>query len=171
MLRRLFAFLILISGLSSCSNAHGQENLNIDLFCEGKAELTFEDPNTIKGYENFRELFGDATGLKLLPGLNLSENFSERLSIKNNAVGKLKLRVFETKIYISAESQKEAKENGFSITGDLDRLTGKLEFKILLSKARLTEYFQANFLLEELGVNGVSLKGDCAKLDPNKKLF
>ena len=157
----------------SCNNlAFGEETLNFELLCEGKAEMTFEDPSMAKGYENVRKLFGDFAGLNLIfPGLDKSETFSERVSIQNNTAGKLKLGVSDTKIFISKETQIKVKEEGFEVTGDLDRLTGKFEIKILLSTELLDQVVKSDTLLSELGVNGVTLKGDCKKLDPKKKLF
>ena len=163
---------LVLATLGCCSLAYGEETLNLELLCEGKAEMTFEDPSMAKGYENMRKLFGDVAGLNLIfPGLDKSENFSERVSIKNNSVGKLRLGVSETKIFIREETQIKVKKEGVTVTGDLDRLTGKFEIKILLSTELLDQVVKSDTLLSEIGVNGISAKGSCKKLDPKKKLF
>lgn len=153
-----------------CTNAYGKEILNLELLCEGNAEMTFEDANAAEKYENMRKLFGDAIGFNLLPGLS-SQNFSERVSIKDNTFHKTKLRVSDTKIEISEEARIKGEQNGLTVSGDLDRLTGKFGVKILFSKEILDRVTESEPILVEMGLNGISLNGDCKKLDPKKKLF
>ena len=156
--------------ISACTNAYGEEILNLELLCEGKAEMTFEDPHEAEKYENMRKMLGDAIGFNLLPGLH-KRHFSERVSIKDNTFDKMKLRVSDTKIEISEEARIKGEQNGFTVSGDLDRLTGKFEIKILLSKENLDRVTESEPLLLEMGLKGISLTGDCKKLDPKKKLF
>ena len=73
MLHMLAAVLTVAFGLSACTNAYGEEILNLELLCEGKAEMTFEDPNAAKKYENMREMFGDAIGFNLLTEVSKSD--------------------------------------------------------------------------------------------------
>ena len=61
---------LVVVTLGGCTNAYGKEILNLELLCEGKAEMTFEDPNAAEKYENMRKIFGDATGFNLLPELD-----------------------------------------------------------------------------------------------------
>jgi hypothetical protein len=172
------ALLITFSFLAVSKVANADEKLDLELLCEGKATYSFGALKTEDGLE-----------LLLASGI-ISEmesegvEFSERLSIKNNKLGKVELTVTDTLIEtpnLFEDSElviAAAKDTGFEIskfTGSIDRLTGRLDARIEFSAVDTSRFEGSSAIpiIETVwsSLEGVDVSGQCMKLDPKKKLF
>lgn len=137
--------------LAVCSTAYGEEVLNLELQCDG---VICVDSPTLA----LLSLFGAKT--------TNEEPFSNRISIKENRLGSKgpRLTVTQTLIYLpeKAEVSEEGLSGNLEIF-EIDRLTGALKVKMLVSKP-------ARDAGEAIDAT-IHINSKCEKLDPNKKLF
>ena len=149
--------LFAIVGVVSISKA---EVLNLELECAGDFEVFSVDPVT-----NIRT-FGMAETVEQ----------TIRFSIVNNSLtfqfGNYPLEVADSYITIPPRQLKvnenkaknEDGDFGFLRSFSLDRLTGKVDFEIILNQA-------SNPIANKNGYLGANFLAYCKKLDPTKKLF
>ncbi len=84
---------LVVVTLGGCTNAYGKEILNLELLCEGNVGVEL---NTLDKSKDYERLF-----LRLLLATAIENDtieFSERLSIQENMLGKMPLQVTETLI-------------------------------------------------------------------------
>ncbi|MDA9825621.1 hypothetical protein N9D03_08345 [Alphaproteobacteria bacterium] len=162
MARKFFITLMFVFGLSACSNAYGEEVLNLELLCEGTFSPQFNDPKMADRFK-FRQM---------IPTTMVPNGFKERFSIQDNMLLFFPLNVTETKIEIDAQNEavKTMASQAMQISGSIDRLTGALDAELMFTSEELISQFM-EISSEIPGMVGVIATGQCTKLDPNKKLF
>ena len=179
MVHKFFTMLMFVFGLSACSNAYGEEVLNLELLCEGKWSFELNLPEESNEAETLLK------GLIAAEIEGRTQDFSERLSIQNNMLGDAPLKVTETSISADIKSMPndlkkdfyaEAALEGIEVVAaeaSIDRLTGKLDGNFEVKRSANDTESNIEGVLGELVkmVTGIKIKGQCTKLDPKKKLF
>ena len=180
MLRKIASVLLVTFGFSACTSAYGEEILNLELLCEGKWRIKLNSPDR---EDTYAKLFQDLIWAEFQ---RREETFSERISIKDNALGsseKIPLRITDTEILLdstnlpsSLKKKFEAQGYGFklvSIHASIDRLTGKLDALMELEPTRITiDTLKEKTIIDIIKlIKAVEIEGQCQKLDIKKKLF
>jgi len=134
------------------------ENLNLELLCEGT--IAPADTANISGQMSELEPLA-----KLMLG---AVDFEKRVSIKNNEIQnlyskKIQLSVYDTSIELHETVIEMFAAEGVEISGNLDRLTGALNVRLIAPQKLVDE--------NGGGADNLSIQGTCQKLDPTKKLF
>jgi hypothetical protein len=180
MFRKVAALLFIAFGLSACTSAYGEEILNLELLCEGKWRIKLNSPDL---EDTYAKIFQDLIWAEFQ---KREETFSERISIKDNALGsskKIPLRVTDTEILLDStnlpsrlKKKFEAEGYGFklvSIYASIDRLTGKLDARMEVDATGITTDKSEEKTVADIIklVKAFEVDGQCQKLDPKKKLF
>lgn len=177
----ILVLLISFSLLAVSKVANADEELDLELLCEGTASYVFGSPETDDGLE-----------LLLVAGViseleNELHNFEERFSIEKNQLGDVTLVVSDTFIKLPEDGKADlidefndeiASEAGFKVldfNATLDRLTGKLDAKLEVQAIKggaLETSVDIDFIKKVWSaVESIDVSGQCEKLDPKKKKF